>query len=298
MGKPPEYDPIRETEYLTHATLAEAEEDDTLSYLASTFDRESGRIRMGTGTIGPRVLDFAMLLTLHDIPVNDVLRTLLRIFEDDLDAPVEIEFAVSFQKPHRFGFLQVRPMMVSSEECEVSESQLGSERALIASKRALGNGEVDTITDIVYVRPETAAPLDTRSIAAQIDEINQALLREGRPYLLIGFGRWGSSDPSLGIPVVWSQIAGAKVIVEAMKPEMNVELSQGSHFFHNLSSFKVLYVSVPITARSIDWDWLQLQPVVRETPLVRHVRTALPLQVKVDGRSGRGVVFKGLESGS
>jgi hypothetical protein len=292
LGRPPEFDPIRETEFLTQATLADAEEDGTLAHIASTFDHAAGQVRMGTGTTGPRVLDFAMLLTLGEPPLNDAVRTLLEIFTDELEAPVEIELAATFD-PHRLGFLQVRPMMVTADVIDITEEQLRSGNALVSSHRVLGNGAIDGIRDIVYAKPAAGIRLDTRAIAAELEPIDRELVRSGTPYLLIGFGRWGSSDPSLGIPVTWPQIGGARVIVEAMRPEMNVEPSQGSHFFHNLSAFQVPYFSIPLSGRdSIDWDWLDATQTVTETPHVRHVRTTTPLRIRVDGRSGRGVVLK------
>ncbi len=296
MGRPPEHDPIHETEYLKRGSLADAEDDGTLARIASTFDVESGRIRMGIGTAGPRVLDFAMLLGLRDVPANDLVRSLLKLFEDELGAPVEIEFAMTFD-PHRFGFLQVRPMMVSSETVTVDVQETRAPQALLASDRVLGNGAIEGIRDVVYVKPGASGPLDTPAIAAELERINAALIGRGTGYLLIGFGRWGSSDPSLGIPVVWSQIAGARVIVEAMQPEMNVELSQGTHFFHNLSSFRVPYFSIPLSSRTpIDWQWLAKQEAAGEGRFVRHARLALPLTIRVDGRSGRGVILKPEES--
>jgi hypothetical protein len=291
MGKPPAYDPIQEAEYLVLGSFPDAEEDGTLTTIASTWDPESGRIRMGIGTQGPRVLDFAMLLSLPDVPVNDVVKALLPLFEKELGAPVEIEFAVTFD-PNRFGFLQVRPMNVSAEAVTVADSELRSENALVASDSVMGNGVISTIRDIVYVRP-ASGPLDTRAIAVEIEAMNAALVTRGRPYIAIGVGRWGSSDPSLGIPVVWSQIAGAKVIVEVMTEAMNVELSQGSHFFHNLSSFRVPYFSVPLGRRgAIDWGWLERQKLVAERGHVRHVEADRPLEIRVDGRTGRGVILK------
>jgi hypothetical protein len=118
-------------------------------------------------------------------------------------------------------------------------------------------------------------------------------VREGRKYLLIGFGRWGSVDPWLGIPVNWSQINGAKVIIEATLPQMNPDLSQGSHFFHNITSFQVLYFSVKYSGKyTIDWAWLQEQEAIQETELVRHIKFSSPLNIKVDGRQGRGVILR------
>jgi hypothetical protein len=158
----------------------------------------------------------------------------------------------------------------------------------------MGNGVVDGLGDIVYARPEAFEPRVSRLVGAEIGARNDALLEAGRPYLLIGFGRWGSADPSLGIPVGWGQICGAKAIVEATLPTMNVDLSQGSHFFHNMSSFQVSYFCVRHDGDDrLDWAWLARQRAVTETDFVRHVRLDVPLLVKVDGRTGHGVVRAG-----
>jgi len=127
--------------------------------------------------------------------------------------------------------------------------------------------------------------------AAQLEAINRRMLNDRRPYLLIGFGRWGSSDPWLGIPVEWSQVSGARVIVEASTPEMNVELSQGAHFFHNLTSFQIFYFTINHAGPyRIKWEWLNQQNAVYQTEFIRHITLARPLNIKVDGRSGRGVI--------
>ena len=143
----------------------------------------------------------------------------------------------------------------------------------MASTAALGNGRHE-LRDVVYVEPGTFEARLTPAIAAEIEGLNRTLLEAGRPYLLIGFGRWGSADPWLGIPVRWDQISGARGIVEATLPHMNPEPSQGSHFFHNLQSFAVPYFTVPLdSARAVDWSWLASQETVTRTEHVRHVRT-------------------------
>jgi hypothetical protein len=158
---------------------------------------------------------------------------------------------------------------------------------------------VEGIRDVVYVRPESFEARQTPKIAAELEGVNAALVAAGRPYLLIGFGRWGSSDPWLGTPVQWPQICGAKVIVEATRPDMDVDPSQGAHFFHNLTSFRVCYFSVPHAgAHRIDWAWLERQERVSETALLRHVRPAEALQVRVDGRHGRGVILRPADRGA
>jgi hypothetical protein len=292
MGKPPAFDPIRETEFLVTGSLADAELDGSIGLLASTFDPDAGKITMGTGTKGPRVLDFAMLLVLREVEVNDVIRRVLQLCEKALDAPVEIEFAMSLN-PHRFGFLQVRPMAISSETVAVDDAELDGSRALVASTRCLGNGEFETIRDVVYVRPDGFEARHTPAIARELESLNRLMLEAAGPYLLIGFGRWGSSDPWLGIPVGWGQISGARVIVEATLPSMDVVISQGAHFFHNITNLGVSYFCVEHSGSGrIDWDWLAAQQTVDETEHVRHVRLRNPLTVKVDGRTGRGVVLR------
>lgn len=298
MGKPPAYDPVSEVEYLMRASVRDAESDDTLRLLASTYDSARDRVIPGVGSPGARILDFAPLLVLEQAPLNELIRSLLTASEHAFEAKVEIEFAVTIEQPRgesakfRLGFLQVRPMVVSEEIVEVTVQDLAGTNAIVASDKVMGNGIEEGIHDTVFVRPENFSSMQTPVIAEQLESINRRLLEEHRPYLLIGFGRWGSSHPSLGIPVDWSQISGARTIVEATLPDMNVELSQGSHFFHNLSSFRASYFMVRHDGPfPINWEWLNRQPVVSETALVRHVRLAAPLVVRVDGRNARGVVL-------
>jgi hypothetical protein len=295
MGKPPAYDPVSETEYMVHGNLADAEADEALSLLASTYDPERDRIVPGIGSRGPRILNFAPMLVREEFPLNDLVKALLNASEKTVKAKVEIEFAITLQGRRgertraRLGFLQVRSMVVSDQVVDVN---LSDPRAIVASDMVMGNGTADDIQDIVFVRPDKFSSLHTPAIAQQLESVNRELRDQHRPYLLIGFGRWGSSHPSLGIPVDWSQISGARAIVEATLPEMNVELSQGSHFFHNLSSFRASYFMVQHgRRRGINWDWLNRQPVVHETEFIRHVRPTERLSVRVDGRTAKGVIL-------
>src|SRR6516164_3930114 len=297
MGKPPAYDPVSEVEYLTRASMKDAETDDVLRFVASTYDPARDRVVPGVGTRGARVLDFAPLLVLEYFPLNSLVRELLRAAEKALDAKVEIEFAVTMEQLRgeaaklRLGFLQVRPMVVSEDVVEVTAEDLSDSAVIVASDMVMGNGIEQGIQDVVFVRPEVFSPMQTPAIAQQLESVNRTLMSEHRPYVLIGFGRWGGSHPSLGIPVDWSQISGARTVVEATLPDMNVELSQGSHFFHNLSSFRASYFMVQHDGPfPINWEWLNRQPVVHETEFVRLVRPSVPLFIRVDGRSARGVV--------
>jgi hypothetical protein len=295
MGTPAEYNPIKETEYLARFNLGDAERDGTLRYLASTYHPEDDRIAYGLTEPGPRILDFSPILKFDLFPLNRMLRALLKICEETLERMVEIEFALTLDPvrgvPARFGFLQVRPMVVSEAKVDVALSELAADDVVVASESVLGNGAVEDIVDVVYVRPEKFNVHDTLTIAAQIEAMNHRLTEARCPYLLIGFGRWGTTDPVGGIPVNFGQISGAKAIVEASLPDMNTMMSQGSHFFHNITSFRVLYFSVPDGEKyRIDWAWLGRQSSVSETEYVRHVRLATPLCIKVDGTTGRGFV--------
>jgi len=295
MGKPPTYDPIQETEYLFEGNLGHAEEDGALREIASTYDPQSDRIMMGTASPGPRVLDFSPLLELDDIPLNDLLRELLTKCEDALGNPVEIEFAVNLDqngdKSARFGFLQVRPMLLSDDSVAIEEEELCGDHVFIASKQVLGNGQSDSIKDIVYVKPDTFTAKDSWLIASELEEMNRHLLDAGISYLLVVIGRLGTSDPWLGIPVNWGQVSGAKVVIEASSSGMNVEMSQGSHFFHNVTCLRILYFSMDNTGEyPLNWGWLAGQTVLHDSTFVRHVELNKPLHVKVNGKSSWGVI--------
>jgi hypothetical protein len=300
MGPPPLYDPVRETEYLSRSGLRDAENDGVLRFLVSTYDPRSDRLRTGLMRGGARALTFAPLLSGSKVPLNDAIKQLLEVAEDAVGAPVEMELALNLDHargvPARLGVVQVRPMKVSVESVGVASEELDAPGVVLSSTQVLGNGTLSDICDVVYVRPDTFDARHTRRMAMDIERINRRLTGEGRPYLLIGFGRWGSSDPWLGVPVNWSQISGARVIVEATLPRINPDLSQGSHFFHNLISFQVLYMSVAHRCQpSIDWQWLDDIPALEETDHVRHVRLTDPLEIRVDGSGGRGVVKRHLE---
>ncbi|MFI5180375.1 MAG: PEP/pyruvate-binding domain-containing protein [Thermoanaerobaculia bacterium] len=297
MGPPPVEDPLRETEYLVKAGFEEAEEDESLRFTASTLDAGSDRLVPGAERSGPRLLDFAPLLALEEFPVNAAIRTLLAHAERVDGGPVEIEFAATFHPredpPGRLGLLQVRPLVVSTETVDLDAPRPPGLIPLVTSGTVLGNGVVDGIEDLVYLRPDAVGTRSFAGAASEVAEVNRTLLADRRPFVLIGFGRWGSADPWLGIPVAWGDVGGARVLVEAALAERSIELSQGSHFFHNISSFRVSYFSVPAaSAGAIDWGWLSSRPALRETSWLRHVRLPEPLRVEVDGRSGRGIIFR------
>ncbi|MBN1894809.1 hypothetical protein JW906_09955 [bacterium] len=297
MGRPPAYDPVRETEYLVKCGLQDADYDNTLSLVASTYDAQNDRIVAGTAPAGPRIINFAPILKTGMIPLNGLLKSVIGLCEEASGGRVEIEFAVTFDRPSgpsgALSLLQVRPIALNEESLSITGSDLSGEHVLLASERVLGCGLIETIRDIVYVRPETFDMSRSRELAGQIGRLNSPLAEAGRPYLLIGFGRWGTSDPWMGIPVAWDQISGAKVIVESPLPGMNLDPSQGYHFFHNLSNLGIGFFSLDHRdALRIDWDWLDRQSPAVDTGEVRHVRLESCLTVKLNARERLGVILK------
>lgn len=173
------------------------------------------------------------------------------------------------------------------------EEDFTSEDIFLASETAFGNGSIDTIHDIIYIKPEKFELRHTRSVVKELETFNDQLIAEEKPYLLIVFGRLGTADPWLGIPVKFGQISGAKVIVEATKANIKVELSQGSHFFHNIINLNIKYFSIPYSSPyQIDWEWLEQQELISEGRFVRHVHLDQPLRVSVDGRTSKGIIYK------
>lgn len=290
------YDPTKDTEYLSLCDFYDAEYDNTLKFTASTYLSSENKIVMGVNNEGPRILNFARLLQLNEFRFNEMMLKLMKVCEEAFNNPIEIEFASVISKEEKkmkFGFLQVRPMVVSNEIVEIDDQEFIYGSNLVVCNRTIGNGIINNIKDIVFVKPEVFDKKSTIQIAKEIDHFNRQLVEQKRPYLLIGFGRWGSSDPWLGIPVEWGQISGAKVIIESTLSSINVELSQGSHFFHNLTSFKVCYFSINYDGNfMIDWDWLNMQKIVAETEFVKYINLSIPLSIKVDGRTGRGIIKK------
>jgi len=296
MGKAPAYDPTAETEYLVKAGLAEAEADGSLAHVASTYVAQDDAIVPGIARGGTRLVDFAPLLKRNAVPLNETVAAVLGACADATGSDVEIEFALSLPSggdlAPRFALLQVRPMAVSRRPVEIADGEKASPRVLVASDRVMGNGAVEGLQDLVFVTPSSFEPRHTRAIAVELETLNRDLVGEKRPYVLIGFGRWGSSDPWLGIPVDWAQVSGARVIVEACLSGFAVEMSQGAHFFHNLIAEGVPYFSAgPAEGESVRWDRILALPVHREGRFLRHARCPGGFVVKVDGRRGEGVIL-------
>jgi CheY-like chemotaxis protein len=289
---------LEEDQYLVKEKLERAEKDGVLQNLASTYSRENDAVYDGISFPGPRIITFAHILKNRIFPLAEILQYLLKLSSEAMDCPVEIEFAATLDAdnvfPAFFSILQVRPLAVNDELVKVELTQIEKETALCYSDQVLGNGVSSTIQDIVFVKPAIFDAGKSPEIAIEVDKLNAELHAEKIPYMLIGPGRWGSTDPWLGIPVKWSQISGVNVVVEVSLPNMNVDPSQGSHFFQNMTSLRIGYFTIPLNSAKgfIDWPWLEGQPAVRETTFLRHIRLAHPVKVMIDGRKSQGIVLK------
>nr|MBC8479484.1 phosphoenolpyruvate synthase [FCB group bacterium] len=262
---------------------------------ASTYDSASDRVIPGIRSKGPRLINFASVLTYESIPLNDLIKNLLIKSREYVGADVELEFAVTVDPKSgqaRFGLLQIRPMLMSREDVTIADEFLTGDAVIVRSNNVLGNGKNEDIRYILYVKPETFDKSKTREISEEIAQQNEQLLSQGHQYILIGFGRWGSSDPWLGIPVVWANISAARAIVECTTPEMNVDLSQGSHFFHNLTSMQVPYLSVrhSISNDRVNWEFLNNCDAEYESQNIRLIQVPGTITVQVDGNRGIGVI--------
>ncbi|MBI4701802.1 MAG: hypothetical protein HY744_11700 [Deltaproteobacteria bacterium] len=277
--------------------LKDAEDHGVLQRIGSVYCSDDRIIRDGLCYRGPRVVTFSSILKHHEIPLPEILADLLATCREALGCPVEIEFAVNVgpygTKP-LFSLLQVRPLIAAGERDLVALSDAHRDAAWCFTYRALGNGIKKNIRDLVFVRRSTFERSRTREVADEVGKINRHLEAAGRPYLLIGFGRWGTFDPWLGIGVSWAQISGVAVLVEAGLPDFEVDPSQGTHFFHNLTTLDIGYLSVPHgnPRAKIEWEWLESLPVEQETRYVRHVRLSSPIEVRIDGRSGEAVALR------
>jgi len=278
--------------------LRTAEEDGTLQSVASTYSAENDALYDGIARPGMRIVTFAPILRHRLIPLAASLEYLDRLGTWGIGTPVEIEFAVNLSVPagtrKKLELLQMRPLVLSREMDELNIDDFPAEKLLCQSSQVLGHGAIRDLCDIVVVDVETFDRLHSHDAVREVARINERLVDEGRDYLLIGPGRWGSLDPLLGIPVKWDQICGAKAIVEAGFRDLSTDPSQGSHFFQNLTAFHVGYFSVNPRVRDsfVDWEWLARQESVERGKLVRHIRLASGVVVMMNGRARRGVILK------
>lgn len=291
----------QDTFNIVRIPVADAFKTGSLKYLVSTFDFNDRLIRDNEFGPGRKVVTFANVLRHGVFPLAKITEFMLSTGQYEMGRPVEIEFAGNiFPKPTEDGrkgivyWLQIRPIVDQKEMLDDSITEVPDEEVLMRSDAALGHGMMDGVRYLVYVKPDTFNTLHTRDIAEEVGRINEKFSAAGEPYILIGPGRWGTSDPSLGIPVRWAQISGARVIAESALPGFRIEPSQGTHFFQNLTSFGTGYFTIDPRGGNgfIDMEYIESLPVEEETAHLRIIRFEEPLTIAVNGRKSKGIVFK------
>lgn len=269
-----------------------------LRYMVSTFDLQDNLLRDSDFGTGRRVVTFNNILKHNALPLAEAIDFMLNTGQKEMSRPVEIEFAGMITpqgelKGHLY-WLQIRPIVDRKETVDESIMSLPDNELILKSNTALGHGTIDNVSTVVYVRPNSFAPEHNADTAREIDEINRRLVAENTSYILIGPGRWGSSDTALGIPVKWPQISGARLIVESALKNYRIEPSQGTHFFQNLTSMGVGYFTIDPTTHEgfYDVEYLDSMPASYESEAVRIVTFPSPLLIGINGKQGKGVVVK------
>jgi len=269
-----------------------------MKYVASTLDYDNNILRDGINHPGKRIITFANVLQHRLFPLAEILSTLLDLGQKEMNNPIEIEFAANLETPPGapkiFNFLQIRPIVHTDETSVISLVNIKREGTIVFSESALGNGMFKGIRDLVYIKPESFNPAKNKDIAVNIERINSEFVKQGSGYILIGPGRWGSTDPWLGIPVRWPQISAARIIIESGLKNYRIDPSQGTHFFQNLISFRIGYFTINpyINEGFYDVDYLNSLNVSYEDSYLRHVKFDKPLDIMVDGRCHKGVILK------
>lgn len=293
--------PLHESEgWVVQLDLTHAEKHHTLNWLGSVYSPDNDAVYDGISRQGVRLVTFAPILKGGLFKLPKILCDLLQLGSKSMGCPVEIEFAVNMKSDREglpeLAFLQIRPMTIDAESENLDElMERTSEGAVLCSShQALGHGRTLGIRDVIHVKPTDFNRSHTVEIAAEIEVLNRKLAAEERPYLLIGPGRWGTADRWLGIPVEWHQIAGVKAIIETDMPDVQVAPSEGTHFFQNITSLGIGYFTVHEKEGDVvDFGWLDALPGREETQYLKHIRLEEPLDVRVDGKSRRGIILKG-----
>jgi hypothetical protein len=271
--------------------------DGTLHPMGSIYSHENKAIYDGLAREGMPLVTFAPILKHNLFPLTDILNEVLAVAERGMSREVELEFAVSYsvsEGPREFYLLQLRPLVLNQEQQLLDLKGYSKDQMLCRSSKMLGSGHIGDIRDIVFVDRQGFDRSRTHDASVEVGKLNAKLEAEERPYLLIGLGRWGSTDPWLGIPVSWDQISGARVIVESGFEDIRVQPSEGAHFFHNITSLSVGYFTVNEDNEDdlLNWGWLREHDTIETGELVSHLRLDQPLKVLMDGHNQTGIILK------
>ena len=276
--------------------ISSAEKDGVLQHCASVFDYENDCLIPGIDSPGLRVIDFANILKYKHIPLANTLTLLLKLFREAMGSPVEIEYAVDLESGENqlptFYLLQIKPLIRRDDQLAVNVGDVDLEKTIMFARRGMGNGIVSGITDIIFVDPDRFDKMKTREIAAEISQFNRKMDFLNKEYILVGPGRWGTRDPFTGIPVAWSNISKARVIVEMGLNDFPLDGSLGSHFFHNVTSMNVGYFTIPHNSSdsNINMEILKNRPVIEEGKYIKHVSFEKPLHIIMDGKNREALI--------
>lgn len=279
--------------------ITTADKHGALQYIASTWDAHIRKLRPGTFQKGQRILDFAYILKYNFFPLSEIIQEILKVGQHALGTHVEIEFAVELTRNQGegasgiFNLLQIKPLHSPHEEIPDVWENMDDASMLLYTNQGVGYGIINDMHDIIYVNPDTFAKSEMPEIATELINLNQEAIKEGRKYLLMGPGRWGSRDQWLGIPVKWQHISQAAAIVEIGLPDFQFEPSLGSHFFHNITSMNIGYFMVPYNNPScqINWEILKSEKSIKDTKHLKWVRTRKPFKILMDGRRQKYAVI-------
>ncbi len=277
--------------------IDKSEQHGTLKHCASVYDFNSERTIPGITSAGPRVVNFANILKYDYIPLAKTIEVILDIISESMGTPIETEFAIDLNKDKEgrasFYLLQIKPLIKNIIETDINIDKIDNDRLLLFSENGMGNGRIADLYDIIYVDVDKFDKLKTEKIRDEIDLLNTKMAEENKKYILIGPGRWGTRDRFIGIPVNWSQISNARIIVEMSMEEFPLDASLGSHFFHNVISMNVGYFSVKHDdlIDYINWDVLKNAEIVNETKYLKHVRFDKPLEVVMDGKKRNALIY-------
>ncbi|RPI19532.1 MAG: response regulator [Ignavibacteriae bacterium] len=295
---------------LAKLKIGEAQKHGRLNYIASSWDSENNRIKVGIDKSGALIINFAYILKYDAFPLARILTYILNLVKISMGTPVEIEFAVDMGndennhsyknimnvKPKKpaFHILQIKPLIREIKHYNINVEEIEKDELFLFTERGMGNGRLDDICDLIYCDPDKFDKSKTVEMAEELEKLNKLMVEKKRKYILIGPGRWGSRDRWLGIPVIWAQISNAKIIIEAGLKNFHVDASLGSHFFHNITSMNIGYFNVPYNSGDnfIDWNWLNEQKEKSCSEYFVHVCFEKPLVVLMDGRKGVSVIYK------
>lgn len=294
-----DYDLVKDGTMACIASLdiSEAEKHATLKHIASVYNPVNDVIEDGLSAYGPRIINFADILKHNYIPLAETIDTMLQIIKEALGCPVEIEYAVDMTPSTNdlptFYLLQIKPLIENQLNFSIDLKKINESKIMLYTGSSLGNGQLNNIKDLIFVDIDKFDKLKTIEMVDEIDELNKQMIAEGKKYILIGPGRWGTRDRFIGIPVSWAHISNAKVIVEVSLENFPLDSSLGSHFFHNVTSMNVGYLSVQNSSASdrINWDLIYKQKLVKRSEHFIHVQFDNPLSIIMDGKTRTSVIF-------